>query len=227
MALSNFNPRFVDNLKHQAKMKMGTGNREIVCKDDFLRAQANVYNMQIGNMEDAFLFFASLNVLRQYSKQIQEHDRKNGTKSPEAAHNFNGYANDGIDMVITNQVKLVTFCVCKVRKLLIINVNGVQFAYPKTHLSPKMYYQAILRNQYGVNAIYHKQDYCSQEFPFPHAATTVFNQASSLSGLTNRSVHGEPLSKTQERNIQLGRLGKTYVEKRAALEAKCLKQKIY
>ena len=162
---------------------------DVVSREDFVRAMANKQAMFINNKEDAFLYFASLNLLNTYVKQNKK----------SVSYNFKNDVLSAFDTVIMNNIEGVTYCYDSVEKAIIVDIDGLQFSFHNVLPSPKM---DFVRN---FSAIVETQFYKEQSWEglrLQPVASTLFEYANNLSGLSNKSLVGD-LKAYQEEAVEL------------------------
>lgn len=151
---------------------------ETISEESFIRARANVSGMQLLNTEDAFLFYASLNLLNTYVKQ-----NKNKIK-----YGFKKHVTDAFDSAIVNQIEDISYSYDDVEKLLIVNVSGMQFSFHNVKPSAKMNFVRMSPDK-EVRAYHKKEEW--EGFRLQPIAETLFKYANNLDGLTKESLFGD------------------------------------
>ena len=129
-----------------------------------------VINSEIKNTQDAFLYFASLNLLNAYVKKHRK----------EISYGFKGKINPGIDSIINNEIEGVLFGYDEDEKCTLVNASGLQFTFHGMVLSDL---QKKARNVDDTNHKY----YTVEEWEglrLQPLAEKVFEFAEQLEGLT-------------------------------------------
>ncbi len=177
-----------DSEKLKSKLASIQKDPEVVSENDFIRAKTNVSIMTIENTEDAFLYYASLNLLNTYVKQ-----NKNAI-----SYKFKQEAISGFDSIIVNKIPGVTYSYDETEKVLIVNVSGFQFSFHNATPSAKMDFAKNFSHLIGTQ--FYKPEKWEGLRLQPYAVT-VFTYASGLEGLTNKSLAGN-LKEAQEEEIK-------------------------
>ena len=165
------------------KLKNYNAEKEIISNDCFIKAKANLRTMFLENEEDAFLYFASLNVFNAYVKQ----------NKGKVSYGFKNNVLSAFDALIMNGIP-ATYDYDKKEKLLIVNIKGMQFSFHNVLPSSKM---EFVKNYRRTEHDYYKQ----QEWEgirLQPIAESLFNFANNLKGLSNKSLAGDLKAYQQE-----------------------------
>lgn len=161
----------VNSLKDSLKETSVTldGKKEEISKTSVNRALA-IIDCEIKTVQDAFLYFASLNLLNSYVK-----DHKN-----EISYRFKGKVIPAIDQIIKNGIENISFGYEDSASCTLVNINGLQFTFHGTKLSDL---QTSAREENDANHGY----YTTEEWEglrLQPLARSVFEFAEKLDGLT-------------------------------------------
>lgn len=159
---------------------------EVISREDFVRALANKEVMYINTKEDAFLFFASLNLLNAYVKQNKS----------EISYNFKLDVVSGFDTVIMNNIEGVHYSHDPKEKAVIVEIDGFQFSFHNVLPSAKMDYVKNFAKTVDVK-FYKEQQW--EGIKLQPVAGTVFQYANNLNGLSNKSLAGNLKAYQRER----------------------------
>lgn len=185
-----YNLSSLKEFKQELKVLSGEASEspEIVSREDFVRALTNKEVMFINNKEDAFLYFASLNLLNTYVKQNKK----------SISYNFKNDVLSGFDTVIMNNIEGVTYCYDKVEKVILVEIDGLQFSFHNVLPSPKMDYVKNFASI--VETKFHKEQQW-EGLRLQPVATTLFEYANNLQGLSNKSLVGDLRAYQEERIV--------------------------
>lgn len=162
---------------------------EVISEEYYRRSKANIDTMCILNKEDAFLYFASLNLLNTYVKQ----DNKS-----KISYNFKSCVTSAFDSIIMNKID-ANYCYDNIEKLLIVNIDGMQFSFHNVTPSPKMIFAKQFPRLVG------KEYFKQQEWEgirLQPVAQSLFKFANNLEGLSNESIAGN-LKEYQNECVQM------------------------
>lgn len=170
----------MDNKENVAKflesLKDG-GPSEELSKETFIRAEKSLKTMCIMNVQDAFLFYASLNFLNSYVKVHKD----------EVKYKFKSHVNEGIEVIMKYNIPDCTFSYDNVEKSTSVNILGMQFSFH--FIKPSEVMKSAMENEDDPNHKFYKQEKWSGIRLQP-VAESVFNFANNLEGLSNISLAG-------------------------------------
>ena len=166
-----------DVLKLKQKIRESNAAPEVVSEESYLRAKANLDTMFINNEKDAFLFYASLNLLNTYVKQNKD----------KISYAFKEDVKSGFDSIIVNKIKDATYCYDPAEKVLIINIKGMQFSFHNVTPSAKMNFARMFEKRLD-RPYYAEQKW--EGLRLQPVAETLFKYANNLEGLSNESLVG-------------------------------------
>ncbi len=167
----------LENVNDLKQILRENTTRERVPEDLMVIAEATVRSMCITNTQDAFLYFASLNLLNSYVKT----DKKN------ISYGFKRLVSAGIDGILANEVENVTFCYDAKEKSMLINVAGLQFGFH--NVKPNSSVKFLMLNPGNENGKYYKQQ-SWEGVRLQAMAVSLFDFANNLEGLSNTSIAG-------------------------------------
>lgn len=165
-------------------------SKEFVPDEKAIAAKANIKTMAINNIQDMFLFYASLNLLNTYVKQ---------NKRSKHDYDFKKYVNFGLESVLANGgMKDVSFDIDNKEGTTLVNVAGVQFSFHYVMRS-----QALELAMRTKHPMYKPQQW--EGLRLQQSADTIFDWASNLEGLSNECSVGD-LDKFRKEQIEQFRL---------------------
>ena len=182
--------RLEDAEKLKEKFRQNTAEPEVVSEESFVRARANIDTMFILNEKDAFLFYASLNLLNTYVKQ-----NKN-----KISYGFKEHVKSAFDSIIMNKIKAEYFYDNQ-EKVLIVNIQGVQFSFHNVEPSAKMTFARLFENKLD-HKYYQPQQW--EGLRLQPVAETLFKYANNLEGLSNESLVGN-LKEYQDERVAVSK----------------------
>lgn len=135
--------------------------------------------MMLNNVEDYYLYFASINLLNAYTKQGDATEEFKGRYS----HKY--FVTQALDSAIANNMLGVTFSHNKDGKdhVLLVNIEGTQFSFHGVIPSGKMDFAA------NEEKIQHKKEEWEGVKLQPFAGT-LFNEATKLDYLSQGTIAG-------------------------------------
>lgn len=164
---------------------------EVISREDFIRAKTNVSIMTLETTEDAFLYFASLNLLNTYVKQNKK----------AISYGFKQEVISGFDAVINNGISGVTYNYDKKEGVLVVNVAGMQFSFHQVLPSAKMDY--VKNFEFNLDQKYYSEK-SWDGLRLQPVAKTVFEFASGLDGLSKETFAGD-LKECQDAQVKADR----------------------
>lgn len=165
-----------DVKKLKEKFRQSNLEPEKISEESYKRARANIDTMFILNEQDAFLFYASLNLLNTYVKQNKD----------KISYGFKEHVKSAFDSIIMNKINASYYYDSK-EKVLIVNICGVQFSFHNVEPSAKMYFAKNFENKLTIK---HYQPQEWEGLRLQPVAETLFKFANNLSGLSNQSLVG-------------------------------------
>lgn len=165
--------------------KMGD-EKEVVPVEKAVEAEAIVKTMAIENAQDMFLYYSALNLLNTFVKQDKKY-KKN--------YNFKKYANFGIESMLSHEpIDGVTFNIDKKEGAMLINVGGMQFSFHSVESSNAINMAMMIKH-----GTYKPEEW--EGLRLQKAALTVFDWASNLENLSNKSMAGD-LDKYRKEQVE-------------------------
>lgn len=166
----------LDSVQDLKKIIKENTQKEEVSRESYIRAKANLKTMFITNTADAFLYFASINLINTYVKSHKD-----------VSYNFKLSVNSGIDGLIANDVENATFCYDAAEKAMMVNIAGLQFSFH--NVKPNASMQYLMLNPSDENGKFYKKE-SWQGVRLQTMAETLFDFANNLDELSNTSLAG-------------------------------------